>query len=60
VSAANPSNAFWTARAAQAAKAAEQTAQPLLKHVLTKIAAASASIASQSAVPPTKRCDDVD
>jgi hypothetical protein len=57
VSKANSSNIFWRARAAQAAEAAEQTAQPLVKHVLTKVAAASASIASQHAVPPTKGCN---
>jgi hypothetical protein len=50
-------NAFWGARAAQAVVAAEQTTHPLVKQVLEKVAAASAFIAAQSAVPPKKGCN---
>lgn len=51
-------NAFWGARAAQAAEASELTTHPLVKQVLAKVAAASAAIAGQSAPRPAKGQDE--
>ena len=54
---ANSTNAFWVARAAQAAEAAELTRHPLVKQVLAKVAAASATIAAQSASQVVEKHD---
>jgi hypothetical protein len=54
---ANSTKVFWRARAAQAAEAAELTADPLIKQVLAKVAAASATIAAQSTSRSAKNHD---